>query len=252
MQGDNYSFKTLSYVAGGHNKVSVMSGGQDITPGSPATVSFADAPSGGLSDLLHSLLRPVTSVVRLRRGVLGEYDRGPGHLGGKALVNSTQKASAGAFQTVSSPLLMSVMACVSWSLKHRWHLFPSGTVQNGVCGEEPYRQPHRVRQWMFSVENWGARDVDDVSGVVLDPTLARDGLEVLLHHALDRLLCGDAVDGGPGRGGSRRTCQRCVLHVALDCIAAPTTNKLHRLHGVAEASEELCSGNPAHVLVEAL
>ena len=29
VQGDNYSFKTLSYVAGGHNKVSVMSGGQD-------------------------------------------------------------------------------------------------------------------------------------------------------------------------------------------------------------------------------
>ena len=95
---------------------------------------------------------------------------------------------------------------------------------------------------VFCGELGGARDVDDVSGGVLDPTLARDGLEVLLHHALDRLLCGDAVDGGPGRGGSRRTCQRCVLHVALDCIAAPTTNKLHRLHGV----------NPAHVLVESL
>ena len=87
---------------------------------------------------------------------------------------------------------------------------------------------------VFCGELAGARDVDDVSGGVLDPTLARDGLEVLLHHALDRLLCGD------------------VLHVALDCIAAPTTNKLHHLHGLAEASEELCSGNPAHVLVEAL
>ena len=51
-------------------------------------------------------------------------------------------------------------------------------------------------------ELWGARDVHDVGGGVLNPTLARDGLEVLLHHALDSLLCRDAVDGGPGRGGS--------------------------------------------------
>ena len=40
----------------------------------------------------------------------------------------------------------------------------------------------------------GARDAHDVGGGVLNPTLARDGLEVLLHHALDRLLCRDAVD----------------------------------------------------------
>ena len=123
-------------------------------------------------------------------------------------------------------------------------------VQKGVRGEEPYLQPHRVCQWMFSVENWGgAGDVDDVGGGVLDLTLARDGLEVLLHRALDRLLCRDAINGGPGGG---RACQRCVLHIALHCITAPTTDELYRLHGVAEASGELCSENPAHVLVEAL
>ena len=32
-------------------------------------------------------------------------------------------------------------------------------VQNGVRGEEPYRQPHRVCQWMFSVENCGAPEM---------------------------------------------------------------------------------------------
>ena len=98
-------------------------------------------------------------MVRRRRGFLGECYRGPRHLGGKALVDAAQNASAGVFHTVSSSLLMSVMACVSWSLKHRWHLLPSGMVQNGVCGEEPYRQPHRVCQWMFSVENCGAPEM---------------------------------------------------------------------------------------------
>ena len=98
----------------------------------------------------------------------------------------------------------------------------------------------------------GARDTHDISGGVLDPTLARDGLEVLLHHALDRLLCRDAIDVGPGGRGSCCTRQRCVLHVALHCIAAPTTDKLHRLHGVAKSGEKLCSGDPADMLVEAL
>ena len=92
-----------------------------------------------------------------KRHLHDECHVGPHHLGGKALADAAQNASAGVFQTVSSSLLMSVMACVSWSLKHRWHLLPSGMVQNGVCGEEPYRQPHRVCQWMFFVENWGAR-----------------------------------------------------------------------------------------------
>ena len=47
-------------------------------------------------------------------------------------------------------------------------------------------------------ELWGAGDVHDIGGGVLDPALSRNGLEVLLHHALDRLLCRDAVDVGPG------------------------------------------------------
>ena len=98
----------------------------------------------------------------------------------------------------------------------------------------------------------GARDAHDIGGGVLDPALSRNGLEVLLHHALDRLLCRDAVDVGPGRRGSCCTCQRCVLHVALHRIAAPTTNELHRLHGVAKSGEELRSGDPADVLVESL
>ena len=63
-------------------------------------MSFADALSGGWSVLLHSLHCPVTSVVRRRRGFLGECYRGPRHLGGKALVDAAQNASAGVFHTV--------------------------------------------------------------------------------------------------------------------------------------------------------
>ena len=159
-------------------------------------MSFADALSGGWSVLLHSLHCPVTSAVRRRRGFLGECYRGPRHLGGKALVDAAQNASAGVFHTVSSSLLMSVMACVSWSLKHRWHLLPSGMVQNGVCGEEPCRQPHRVRQWMFSVENCGA---PEMRTTLVEVFLIQHLPEMASrYHALDRLLCRDAVDGGPG------------------------------------------------------